>query len=190
MRFKKYLEETTTTGDVAKNLAQGHVDVIGAPKYKKKKKKNNLDKRGYNVHETSVSSDVTGSQQTRVAGDYGQSISVLKRQPRPLKFNKLLGAYLPLLEEPEEQEEVQENKGVSVEDIANSLMKNHKMDKKKAMKKAKEIYNQRYGKKGKVDFFGLEGLPEAITEITSNRSRDPKEDEVRNYKNVRRKRNG
>ena len=104
MRLLKYLEETTTTGDIAKNLAKGHVDVVGAPKYKKKKRKTKLDRRGYNVHETSVSSNVVGSQQTRVAGRYDNQIVVIKRQPKPLRFNKLLGAYLPLIEEEENVE--------------------------------------------------------------------------------------
>ena len=100
MRFKKYLEEAVLTTHVEKNLAKGHVDVVGAPKYKKKKRKTKLDKRKYTVHETSVSGDVVGSSQTRVVGDKSE-IVVLKRQPRPLKFSKLLGAYLP----PEEEEE-------------------------------------------------------------------------------------
>lgn len=103
MRFYKYIEETTVTGDVAKNLAKGHVDVIGAPKYKKKKKKTRLDRRPIVVHETSVSSAVVGSQQTRVVGD-DHDITVLKRQPRPLKFMERVGAYLP----PDEEEEIEE----------------------------------------------------------------------------------
>jgi hypothetical protein len=98
MRFYKYIEETTVTGDVVKNLAKGHVDVVGAPKYKKKKKKTRLDRRPIVVHEASVSSAVVGSRQTRVVGD-DHEITVLKRQPRPLKFDKLLGAYLPLIED-------------------------------------------------------------------------------------------
>lgn len=105
MRLKKWLEEATVTADVEKNLAKGHVDVIGAPKYKKKKKKTKLDRRGYNVHEASISGDVVGSSQTRVAGEYSQLISVLRRKPRPLRFSELLGAYLP----PEENVEEEEN---------------------------------------------------------------------------------
>jgi len=121
MRFKNWLEETTLTTDIAKNLAKGHVDVIGAPKYKKKKRKTRLDKREYNIHEkdiikklkiflenrvneTTVSSAIVGSQQTRVTGSY-RNIVVLRRQPKPLKFNSLLGAYLPSEEDVEEEQE-------------------------------------------------------------------------------------
>jgi len=119
MRLKKYLEETTTTPDVEKNLAKGHVDVIGAPKYKKKKKKTKLDRRGYNVHETSISGDVVGSGQTRVTGAYDNQIVVLKRQPRPLKFSKLLGAYLP----PEEEEMEEAERKVPKEFMDDPLYK-------------------------------------------------------------------
>jgi len=38
---------------------------------------------------------VAGSGQTRAVGDKENEIEVLKRNPRPLKYNKLLGAYLP-----------------------------------------------------------------------------------------------
>ena len=114
MRFYKYIEETTVTGDVEKNLAKGHVDVIGAPKYKKKKKKTRLDRRPIVVHETSVSSAVVGSRQTRVVGDDSE-ITVLKRQPRPLKFMERVGAYLPPDEE--EIEEAKKKKKITVKDL-------------------------------------------------------------------------
>jgi hypothetical protein len=104
MRLKKWLKETTVTTGVEKNLAKGHVDVIGAPKYKKKKRKTKLDRRKITVHEIVVSSAVVGSGQTRVVGDKSE-IVVLKRQPRPLKFSKFLGAYLP----PEDEKDVDTN---------------------------------------------------------------------------------
>jgi len=104
MRLKKWLKETTVTTGVATNLAKGNVTVIGAPKYKKKKRKTKLDRRKYVVHETSVSSAVVGSGQTRVVGDK-REIVVLKRQPRPLKFSKFLGAYLP----PEDERDIDKN---------------------------------------------------------------------------------
>ncbi len=114
MRFIKWLEEATVAAGVEKNLAKGHVDVIGAPKYKKKKKKTRLDRRPIVVHETSVSSAVVGSSQTRVVGDK-EDITVLKRQPRPLKFMERVGAYLP-----PDEEEIEE--AVKKEDIPKLLM--------------------------------------------------------------------
>jgi hypothetical protein len=54
MRFLKYLEEAVLTTHVEKNLAKGHVDVIGAPKYKKKKRKTKLDRRTYTVYEVKM----------------------------------------------------------------------------------------------------------------------------------------
>ena len=42
--------ETTTTGDVEKNLAKGHVTLLGM-KYKKKKKKSKLTGVDIVVHE-------------------------------------------------------------------------------------------------------------------------------------------
>lgn len=38
---------------------------------------------------------IEGSQQTRAVGDYNQSIEVLKRSPRPIRFSKLLGGFIP-----------------------------------------------------------------------------------------------
>jgi len=51
MRFLKWLKEATLTTGIEKNLAKGHVQVIGAPKYKKKKRKSRLDKWEYTVYE-------------------------------------------------------------------------------------------------------------------------------------------
>ena len=51
MKFKDWLKETTTTVNIEKNLAKGHIDVIGGIKYKKKKRKTKLDKKSYAVHE-------------------------------------------------------------------------------------------------------------------------------------------
>lgn len=42
-----------------------------------------------------ANTNIAGSQQTRSVGSRDQEIEVLKRNPRPLKFNKLLGIYLP-----------------------------------------------------------------------------------------------
>jgi hypothetical protein len=144
MRFYRYIEETTVTGDVAKNLAKGHVDVIGAPKYKKKKKKTRLDRRPIVVHEASVSSAVVGSQQTRVVGD-DHDITVLRRQPRPLKFMERVGAYLP----PEEEELKEDYFEVTVElksgNVETFELTNPK-NKKQAKKEAEFMLNKDYGK--------------------------------------------
>ncbi len=148
MRFYKYIEETTVVGDVEKNYAKGEVDVIGAPKYKKKKKKTRLDRRPITVHETSVSSAVVGSRQTRVwSDDNDQEITVLKRQPRPLKFMERVGAYLP----PDEEVELKEDYfDVSVDikgkveffEISGDVAKNIKQAKKEAV----HMLNKEYGK--------------------------------------------
>lgn len=56
---------------------------------------------------------IAGSGQTRVVGDKENEIDALKREPRPLKFNDLLGIYLPGEEdvdiEPEDEEPVEES---------------------------------------------------------------------------------
>jgi ribosomal protein S16 len=153
MRFYKYIEETTVVGDVAKNLAKGEVDVIGAPKYKKKKKKTRLDRRPIVVHESSVSSAVVGSQQTRVwSDDNDQEITVLKRQPRPLKFMERVGAYLPPDEEVELKEDYFE---VTVEYAAmDGRARTETWDitdaknKKQAEKKAHGLFKVEFGKDG------------------------------------------
>ena len=85
----------TTTGDVA--LPPG--GVIGM-RYRKKKKKNKLGTETV-VHETTYAGGtpavptIVGSSQTRVIGRRDGEIEVLTRKPRPLHFNRLLGAYLP-----------------------------------------------------------------------------------------------
>ncbi len=57
---------------------------------------------------------VAGSGQTRVGGDKENEIDVLKREPRPMKFNTLLGIYLPGEEEEDmdapDEEPVEEGK--------------------------------------------------------------------------------
>jgi ribosomal protein S16 len=151
MRFYKYIEETTVAASVEKNLAKGYVDVIGAPKYKKKKKKTRLDRRPIVVHETSVSSAVVGSRQTRVVGD-DHDITVLKRQPRPLKFMERVGAYLPPDEEVELKEDYFE---VTVEYAAmDGRARTETWDitdaknKKQAEKKAHGLFKVEFGKDG------------------------------------------
>jgi len=143
MKFLKYIEETTVTAGVEKNLAKGHVDVIGAPKYKKKKKKTRLDRRPITVHETSVSFAVVGSRQTRVVGDK-HDITVLKRQPRPLKFMERVGAYLPPEEEviKEDYFEVTVEIGKNVETFELTNPKNRKQ----AEKEAVYMLDKDYGK--------------------------------------------
>jgi hypothetical protein len=96
-------EEATVTGDVAQNTAKGSVDVVGGDcpdgyHYCEKRKK--CIKDG-SVTESVVVAAVVGSGQTRAVGAKDKYVSVVKRQPRPLKFSKLLGAYIP----PEEDEE-------------------------------------------------------------------------------------
>jgi len=144
MRLFKWLEETTVVGDVEKNLAKGHVDVIGAPKYKKKKKKNRLDRRPITVHETSVSSAVVGSRQTRVVGD-DHDIPVLKRQPRPLKFMERVGAYLPPDEEVELKEDYFEV-SVDIKGKVKTFDLTNPKNKKQAKKEAEYMLDKDYGK--------------------------------------------
>lgn len=97
----------TSTGDVATNTATA--TVVGM-KYKKKKKKNKLGTETV-VHETSYASGtqavstIVGSAQGRVIGDRSGEIKVLTRMPKPLRFNRLLGAYLPDYTEIEEPEQ-------------------------------------------------------------------------------------
>ncbi len=97
-------DDGTTTGDV--EFPPG--EVIGM---KKKKRKTRLDKKEIVVHETTYAGGtsavptIVGSGQTRVVGDRDGEIEVLTRRPRPLHFNRLLGAYLPIpniIEKPEQ----------------------------------------------------------------------------------------
>ena len=106
-RIEKMIpEEGTVTGDVAQNTAKGSVDVVGGecpdgyyycPRRKKCVKEEDMD-------EASLSGGVEGSGQTRVVGQRDKYITVVRRNPRPLKFSKLLGAYLPPDEDEEEFE--------------------------------------------------------------------------------------
>lgn len=97
----------TSTGDVATNTAAA--TVVGM-RYRKKKKKNKLGTETV-VHETSYASGtqavstIVGSAQGRVIGDRSGEIKVLTRMPKPLRFNRLLGAYLPDYTEIEEPEQ-------------------------------------------------------------------------------------
>lgn len=94
-KLSMMISDETTTGDV--ELPPG--EVIGM-KYKKKKKKNKLGTETV-VHETTYSDGtqavptIVGSGQTRIVGRRDGDVEVLTRKPRPLHFNKLLGAYLP-----------------------------------------------------------------------------------------------
>ena len=94
-RLNLMISDETTTGDIA--LPPG--EVIGMT-YRKKKKKNRLGTETV-VHETTYAggtaavATIVGSGQTRVVGDKAGEIEVLTRKPRPLHFNRLLGAYLP-----------------------------------------------------------------------------------------------
>lgn len=49
--------ETTLTGDIEKNLAKGHIPVIGM-RYKKKKKKNKLTGQEITIHEYEENNEV------------------------------------------------------------------------------------------------------------------------------------
>lgn len=97
-------EDATVTGDVAQNTAQGSVDVVGGEcpdgfHYCEKRKKciKNED-----IMESVVAAAVVGSGQTRAVGSKDKYVTVVRRNPRPLKWNKLLGAYLPPVEDEEE----------------------------------------------------------------------------------------
>ena len=88
----------TTTTDVAKNTAKGHVPVIGGEKKKKKKKKKNESSvvGGSYVDGTTV--NIIGSGQTRVGAVIKREIEVLDRKDRLkgiLGFDKKSGAYIP-----------------------------------------------------------------------------------------------
>ncbi len=105
------ITDTTVTGDVATNTAKGHIDVVGGKCpdgqiYDKIKKVCILS-----ANETSVSGMVAGSGQTRAVGrktnimpdlarknpEVGKSDDPTKRNldRLGLKFNILLGAYVP-----------------------------------------------------------------------------------------------
>jgi len=95
-KLDRLLGDETTTGDV--ELPQG--EVIGMT-YRKKKKKNKLGTETV-VHESTIYASgtqavptIVGSRQTRIVGRRDGEIEVLTRKPRPLHFNRLLGAYLP-----------------------------------------------------------------------------------------------
>ena len=94
-KLDRLISDETTTSDIA--LPPGQV--IGMT-YRKKKKKNKLGTETV-VHETTYAAGsqavptIVGSGQTRIIGRRGGEIEVLTRKPRPLHFNKLLGAYLP-----------------------------------------------------------------------------------------------
>jgi len=95
-KLDRLLGDETTTGNV--ELPPGEVISMA---YRKKKRKNKLG-LPIVVHETTVFAGgtqavptIAGSSQTRVIGRRDGEIEVLTRKPRPLHFNRLLGAYLP-----------------------------------------------------------------------------------------------
>ena len=97
-------EDGTVTPDVAQNTTKGSVDVVGGEcpdgyHYCPKRKKCIKDE---DIIESVVAAAVVGSQQTRSVGEKDKYVMVLRRNPRPLKFNKLLGGYLPPEEDDEE----------------------------------------------------------------------------------------
>lgn len=164
-KIKKLLIDTVVTADIAKNDAQGKVDVIGGDcpegfryctrrkkcipedefneakrdfkkekwlsEFEKEVNKKNWKSSGninwndaiymynsgmkiedavkkylkYSTNESIVRAAVVGSSQGRVQTDSKGEIEVLRRFPRPLRFSKLLGAYLPPDEEQEGEEE-------------------------------------------------------------------------------------
>jgi len=116
-KIDKLIVDTTVAGDVAQNKAQGKVDVVGGEcpdgmKYCKKRK------TCVPVNESVVAAAVVGSGQTRVWGDDWNLIDALKsKEPvsdkmadktkenlfrRDLKFDSLLGAYVPQKETDDE----------------------------------------------------------------------------------------
>lgn len=107
-RIEKMIpEEGTVTADVAQNQSQGNVDVVGGECpdgyfYCPKKKKCVKDSKS---NESIVSGAVVGSGQTRVVGQKDKYLTVVRRNPRPLKFSQLTGAYLPPVEDEEPYEE-------------------------------------------------------------------------------------
>lgn len=103
-------DEATVAANVAQNKAQGSVDVVGGEcpdgyvwdaKKKVCVKKSDESTVVGGSYVSGTTADIDGSGQTRVVGRRDGEIEVLKRQPRPLKFNKLLGAYLSGYEEEE-----------------------------------------------------------------------------------------
>lgn len=111
---KLLIGDETVTGDVASNDAQGSVDVVGGEcpdgyyycERRKKCVKKTDESSTVGGSYVDATSNITGSGQTRVVGDRGGDITVFTRKPRPLKFDKLFGAYLP--PEPEEEEPEEE----------------------------------------------------------------------------------
>ena len=111
-------EEGTVTGDIAQNTSgtkvNGGIATIGykcQEGYKWDPKKRECVKE--DIDESITAGAVVGSQQTRAVGQRDKYLTVLRRNPRPLKWNNLLGGYLPPVEDeeidiPGETEEVEE----------------------------------------------------------------------------------
>jgi len=105
-KIDKILGDQTTTSDVATNLAQGHVDVVGGgcPKgmrYSKTKKvcvpvKDEASVVG-GSYLAGTTVNIIGSGQTRVVGRKEDEIVDLDRKSKKgrLRFNHIFGAYVP-----------------------------------------------------------------------------------------------
>lgn len=112
-KIDKLIVDTTVAGDVAQNTAKGKVDIIGGKcpdgmHYCSKRKTCVPDT---NTNETTIASAVVGSGQTRAVGDHWNFLDALETKEkvinknsdktkenlgRPdLKFDSLLGAYVP-----------------------------------------------------------------------------------------------
>lgn len=115
----------TTTGDVAKNVAKGHIDVISRGvasvgyKCPKGQRWDKNRRKCVPISESSIvggsyadgtTINIVGSGQTRVAGDYDYGkIDALKIKSTKVggktRFSNILGAYLPEEEDETPEEE-------------------------------------------------------------------------------------
>lgn len=117
-KINRLLGDEITTGDVATNTAQGHIDVIGGEcpdgmVYDKNKKvcvpiEESSVVGGSYISGTTI--NIVGSGQTRAVGNKNNTIDVLRvKEPEKVtRWNSLLGAYLVDDEDLEEEKQCPE----------------------------------------------------------------------------------
>lgn len=156
-RIDKMIPEEVVSGDIAQNTAKGSVDVVGGEcpegEYYCPKRKKCMPK----TDETTTVSGVVGSGQTRAVGTKDKYISVVRRNPRPLKFSELTGAYLP------PEEDTEEDVPGEPEEVDEGLFSGNKL--KKYFEKAKKSWHgldmEMKGKEIRI-FAGTERIVDAV----------------------------